>query len=452
MSDVRKLMQLLKDGISAFHVCRAAEERLRAEGFSEIVLSEPWKLVPGGKYMVRVFDSTLFAFTVSGEGKTGQAPELRMASAHTDWPCLKIKPNPEFPGGPYARLNAEVYGGPVYSTWMDRPLGISGRVFIRGRDAFHPEERLFDSGEPVLIIPNLAIHMNREVNKGVELNPQTDLIPIAGMVPSAEAGGAGRDGADAPEAGAAKGRWFVRYLAEMLDAAEEDILDFELWVYNPEEPEIIGLYGDLLSSPRLDNLTSVEACLEGIAASGDHASRDGGLRINAVALYDNEEIGSRTKQGALSEVTSRILEKICLSLGLGREEYFDMLSSGFMISMDVAHAVHPGHPEKCDPVNRIPMGAGVALKLSSSQSYATDARAVSIIEGLLKKNGIAYAKFSNRSDMRGGSTLGALSSAKLGMLTADVGAPILAMHSARELMCVRDQEALNSLAGAYFTD
>ncbi len=424
--DTKQLISLLKAGVSPFHCVLEAERVLSGAGFARLALTDHWELQPGRGYFLPLFDSTLAAFTI-GENLTGR-PSLRLEAAHTDWPCLRLKPSPEVISERYAKLNAEVYGGPILNTWLDRPLSMAGRLSVAGANPMEPETRFVDFKDPLLTIPNLAIHMNPEANDGMKLNPQIDMLPLMAAV---------TDELD-------KEHFFLNRLAEEAGCAPEDILDYEISVYNPEPAAVCGLNEEFLSSPRLDNLTSVLACLHGVTSG----MRENG--INMILLYDNEEIGSRTKQGAFSAVTERILEKLFLALGYDRETYLNAVMDGFLLSMDVAHAIHPNHPEKCDIKNKICMGDGVVLKMSSRQSYATDASCIGVIEGICRSEKIPYRKFSNRSDMRGGSTLGAISSAELSMKTVDIGVPILAMHSARELMACADQTAMNRLASKFF--
>lgn len=276
-------------------------------------------------------------------------------------------------------------------------------------------------------MPNLAIHFNREVNKGVELNPQKDMQPLLAVLDET----------------LNKDSFFLDLLAEETGCSKDDILDYQFYIYNCDTPCRLGIHGEMLSSPRLDNLTSVHACLSGIMNS----RREHG--ISAAVLYDNEEIGSSTKQGAASPLMERVLEKLYLSLGYGRSSFLDALFGGFLLSLDVAHALHPNQAEKYDPKDRISLNEGVALKLAVSQAYATDASYVSVVEELCRQNIIPYRKFSNRSDIRGGSTLGSISSCMMTMPAVDAGAPILAMHSSRELMGIKDQWALAQLTRAF---
>ena len=419
------LSDLLSASVSPYHCILESCRQLEDAGFHALSLADTWDLQPDNGYFLPIFDSSLLAFTV-GPDLTDR-PSLRMEASHTDWPCLKLKPSPEVTTDRYGKLNVEVYGGPILNTWLDRPLSMAGKVCLKGEAPFSPRVRFIDMKKPLLVIPNLAIHMNREVNDGVKLNPQVDMLPLLTLV---------TEHLD-------KDHYFLNLLAQEAQCRPEEILDYEIYVYNLDSCLTTGLNNEFFSAPRLDNLTSVHACLSAILSG----FRSNGL--NVIALYDNEEIGSRTKQGALSAVTERILEKIFMSLGYDRSTYLNSVMDGFLLSMDVAHAMHPNHKEKCDIKNQIFSGDGVAIKMAARQSYSTDAFCISVIEGLCQSHQIPYKKFSNRSDMPGGSTLGALSSTLLAMKTVDVGVPILAMHSARELMGAKYQAALVALASKF---
>lgn len=421
-NDLNELMELLKASVSPLHTIRYSMELLKSHGFTELKLNEAWNLESGKGYYVNAFDTTLVGFTVGEDAK--EHPNFRIASSHTDWPCLMVKPSPEIAAEGYAKLNVAVYGGPILSTWLDRPLSLAGKVCTASEDPFQPKVHLVDFKRPLLTVPNLAIHFNREVNNGVALNPQIDMQPIIAMLDET----------------LNKDEFFLELVADELQVKKEDILDYEFYIYNCDEPQILGIHNEFLSSPRLDNLTSVHACLSGLMGS----SKKKGICV--AALYDNEEIGSSTKQGAASPLTDRILEKIYLSLGYTRSEFLDALFSGFLLSLDVAHAYHPNKGEKYDPKDHVPLNGGVGLKLAVNQAYATDASHVSVIEGICRKHHIPYRKFSNRSDIKGGSTLGSISSCLLTMPAVDAGVAILAMHSAREMMGVKDQWALAELA------
>ena len=399
MNEQTVLFDLLKEGVSPAHVVKSCEKRLKDAGFEKIAYEKEWNLKAGGRYYVDHHDTTLFAFTIpEDEMKKEEKPAVRIAAAHTDFPCLRIKPSCDVVTNRYAQVNIEVYGGAILNTWLDRPLGVAGRVAVRGNDPFVPEMKYFASEKNLLTIPNLAIHMNREVNKGVE----------------------------------------------ELSVAKEDILDFELSVYCKEQPEYVGVADDFISSPRLDNLTSCAALVSGIL---DAERKDG---INLIALFDHEEIGSRSKQGAGSILLHDMLLRILAECG-AKESAQGLLYQSMLLSVDVAHGLHPNQAGKMDITNKPVLGSGFCIKEACSQSYATDCEAIAIIQQICDLKKIPYQKFVNRSDMAGGGTLGSIASALLPVKTVDIGIPLLAMHSARELMGAADQEALTELVTAYFS-
>ena len=429
-SAVKDLAAFIKKAVSPYHTVEESRKLLLAAGFTELKLDEEWNVKQGGKYYVLPFRTSLFAFCIS---KNGPKP-VHIAAAHTDFPCLHIKPVAELEQRGYLRVNTEIYGGPILNTWLDRPLSIAGRVLLKSEDIYVPREILVDFKRPVLTIPNLAIHYNREVNDGVKLSKQNDMLPLLGMI---------NDKLN-------KGSYFIDMLAKEIKEKAQDILDFDLIVYNAEEPVFIGMNNEMLSSPRLDNITSCLALVEGLIASSEKNENN---RINLIALFDNEEIGSMTKQGADSELMRLILRKIYHSFGKGSGDEVKLdtdIRKGFLLSVDVAHALHPAKAEKYDPVNHMRMGDGITLKLSANQRYTYDGVAVAGIQQLCEKYGIKYKKFVNNSDMPGGGTLGPIISSHLPMYTVDVGVPILAMHSARELMGAADQEELVKLITAFF--
>jgi len=362
-------------------------------------------------------------------GKNVRKAPLRIACAHTDFPCLRIKPNPVIREHGYGKLNVEVYGGLIRNTWMDRPLSIAGAVALRGKHPFTPKLQLVDVRRPLMIVPNLAIHMNRKVNEGVELKPQKDLLPLFFQ------------NGDGDEDDTKK---LLVLLAEELGVSAEDILSYDLNAYPYERGCLLGCDDAFLSAPRLDNLSSVKACVDAL-----HAWNGEGIRI--VALFDNEEVGSRTKQGAGSTALAILLERVCWKMGLDREEYLRKVMEGFCLSVDVAHALHPNAPEKADPTNQPVLSGGTVLKVAANQSYAGDPEAFAVVAGLCEGAGIPYQVFTNHSDAAGGATLGSILSTQVPMRTMDIGAPILGMHSARETMGARDQFALTQLLMSFFS-
>ena len=421
----KRLMEAVNISTCAFTAADEAMRQMEQAGFTELKLGDDWIVEKGKGYFINVYDSSVFAFKV---GRSFDRGMVRIAAAHTDHPCLYIKPSPEMTTKGYGKINVEIYGGAILNTWLDRPLSVAGKVALKSDKMFKPTVKIVDFKKPIFTIPNLAIHMNREVNKGVELNKQTDMAPLAVIL----------------EDEMNKEGFFMEYLAKQLRVDVKDILDFELYVYNTDKAERVGINEEMISAPRLDNITSVVACVQGII----NANREDG--INIIALYDNEEIGSRTKQGADSNMLGFILEKLYKTLGYSRKDYLQAAMDGFLLSIDVAHALHPNKAEKSDPTNQNMMNDGIVIKRASSQTYATDCESIAMIEMICQANDIPYQKYSCRSDGTTGSTLGTLANKYMPMRAIDVGVPILAMHSARELMGVKDQAYMEKLVEAYF--
>ena len=420
----KELLNLIQKSTSPYHTVAASKELLLANGFTQLFLGEDWTLAPESKYFVTVFDSSLFAFRTGTAGSRG----LKIAAAHTDFPCFRLKPAAEVSTQGYGTLNVEGYGGMIVSTWMDRPLSLAGKIVTRTSDPFKPQTHLEDFKRPLLSMSSLAIHMNREVNDGYKWNKQKDVLPLATML--------GEDPEDK--------HFFQNFLAKELQAAPEDILSFELSTYPVEEGCTFGLKEEFISSGRLDNLTSCMGCLKGII----NGKGTEGLKV--ACLFDNEEVGSNTKQGADSLVLNNLLRRIYGKLGLTEEALYEDMASGFMLSVDVAHALHPNYTDKCDITNKPLLGKGVVLKQACSQAYAGDAEAVAIVKGLCAAHGIPCQLFVNRSDIKGGSTLGSMASALTPIRTMDIGVALLAMHSARETMGAADQKALEDLITVFF--
>ena len=424
----KALMKYIGKAVTPYHAVAEGASILKEAGFEELKLTERFQVKEGGKYFLTVYGTALFAFTVGEEVTEGQ--NFHIGAAHTDYPCLHIKPQPELVTSGYMKLNVEVYGGPILNTWLDRPLSIAGRVALKGEDVYNPKMCLVDFKRPVVTIPNLAVHMNREVNKGVELKPQGDMLPMLGMLSDKWN----------------KDNYFLTMLAKELKVAPEEILDFDLFVYCAEDGALVGCEEDMISCPRLDNLTSCHALLEALIAGG----RKNG--INLIALYDHEEIGSRTKQGADSAMLMLVLERIYTALGMSKVSLDEAIMRSFLFSVDVAHALHPNHTEKYDPVHQVRFNEGVVFKINSSQRYTFDTEAIAIAQGICEKAQVKYKKFVNNSNVAGGGTLGPIISSWLPMKTVDIGVPIMAMHSARELMGMDDQTHLAKMMCAFFAE
>ena len=410
-----ELIDFLYDSPSACHGVKATQKILDENGFIEIKETDKWNLQAKGKYYVIKNDSALIAFEVG----TGDIEEtgLRLIGAHTDVPGFRIKPNPEMISeGKYVKLNTEVYGGPILHTWFDRPLSIAGKVSLKGKSPLKPETRLVNINKPLLIIPSLAIHMNREVNEGFKINRQVDTLPLLGLIN------------DKLE----KEDYLMNIIAKELQVNKEDILNFELGLYEYEKGMLIGMNEELISSGRFDDLWMVYA---GIKALVDSRKNEA---TKVMICIDNEEIGSLTAEGANSTLLNNILERIALGLGKDREGYYRALANSIMISADLAHAVHPNLGDKHDPTNRPVLEGGPVLKIAASGSYSTDSFNGAVFAGVCEAAGVPFQKFVNRSDVRGGTTIGPVTAANLTIPVIDMGAPVLGMHSIRELASVKD--------------
>lgn len=409
------LIDFLYDSPTAFHAVKNIKTELNEAGFKELKEKDKWVLEKGGKYYTTKNNSALVAFTIG----TGEIEEegFKLIGAHTDSPGFRVKPNPEMNvENSYIRLNTEVYGGPILNTWFDRPLGIAGRVVLKGESILFPKTVLINVNKPLLIIPNIAIHMNGEVNKGFDINAQKHTLPILSLV---------NDHLE-------KGEYLLNLIAEELKVNKEDIIDFDLFLYEYEKGTILGLNNEFISSSRLDDLQMVHAGIKALIKA------DITKGTNVMVCYDNEEVGSSTKQGADSDMLANILERIVVCEGKGREEFFRALSRSFIISADNAHAVHPAAPEKHDPTSRPLMNKGPVIKVNANQAYTTDADSDAVYELVCKKASVPVQKFVNRSDLRGGSTIGPINSTHLNIRSVDMGNATLAMHSIRELAGVDD--------------
>ncbi|ACA56125.1 M18 family aminopeptidase [Clostridium botulinum] len=411
-----ELIDFIYDSPSPYHVVHNLKNVLTKGGFTEIKESEAWKLKKGGKYFTTKNHSAIIAFFI-GEDEI-ETSGFRIVASHTDSPTFKVKPAPEiFAEGNYIKLNTEVYGGPILNTWMDRPLSLAGRVVLKGKNPLKPKIKLINIKRPILIIPNLAIHMNRNVNKGVELNKQKDMLPIISMV---------KDKLE-------KENYLANIICKELDVNIDEILDFELFLYEFEKGCLIGDKNEFISIGKLDDLSMVHASLKALLSSTNNKS------TKVMVCFDNEEVGSATKQGADSPFLSQTLERITLCLNKNKEEYFRTLSKSFMISCDSAHAIHPNVGEKSDPTNKVIMNNGPVIKISASQSYTSDAYSSSVYEEICHRGKVPVQKFVNRSDERGGSTIGPISGTHISIPSVDIGTALLAMHSIRELGGVEDQ-------------
>lgn len=415
----KELLDFIQANPSPYHVIEAQKKRLLEAGYEQLLESASWTIRAGGKYFVTRNGSAIIAFRVPEKTFKG----FMIMASHSDSPMLKIKENPEITvEGAYQKLNVEVYGGALLAPWFDRPLSVAGRVLVKTERGV--STRLVNVDRDLLLIPSLAIHMDRNANSGHEYKVQRDLLPLYGM-------------ADAEP--------LLETVAKACGVDAGDILSHDLFVYNRQAPSVWGAKEEFLSSPRLDDIQCAFSSLAGFLES------EPGESIPVHVVLDNEEIGSSTKQGAASAFLEDTLRRIAEGLGLTSGEYLQKLPQSFMLSADNAHGVHPNYGDRCDPVNRPKLGGGVVLKFSGNQKYTTDAVAAAVVRVLAKKAGVRLQTFTNHSDIPGGTTLGNISTQHVAVKTADVGMAQLAMHSPYETCGARDTEELVGLARTLFS-
>ena len=417
----QQLLEFIENSPTCFHAVQAMTDILSAEGFTELKENQKWHIENGGRYFVTRNGSSLIAFTVPVQEMKG----MHIIASHSDSPSFKIKENPELESeGHYIRLNVEGYGGMIRAPWFDRPLSVAGRVIVKDKAQGGFRSILVDIGRDLVIIPNLAIHMDRQINDSCKYNIQKDMLPIYGDL-------------------SAKGT-FMKLIADTAGVPEEEILGHDLFLYNRQKGTVWGASGEFLSCSRLDDLQCAFASLKGFLAG----KRQEYLAVHCV--LDNEEVGSGTKQGAASTFLYDTLTRIHTSLGLSQEDYLIHLADSFMISADNAHAVHPAHTDKADPANRSYINGGIVIKFSASQKYCTDGVSAAIFRDLCQRAGVPVQTFVNRSDMAGGSTLGNISNTQVALNTVDIGLPQLAMHSPYETAGVKDTGYLIRAAEEFF--
>ena len=420
MDTVQKLFRFLDESPTCYHAAANAKAALTAAGAVELRESEQWKLEKGTLYVVERGDSALVAFRVP----EGPFHGFLMAAAHSDSPTFKVRETAEAASaGNTLRLSVEPYGGGVWRGWLDRPLSVAGRVVIRQGDRL--VSRLVNIDRDLLVIPGVAIHMDRSVNKGAELNPAVDLLPLLGC---------------GKEPGA-----FRKLIAEAAGVREEHLLSTELFLYPRTKAVQTGLNGEFIVSPRLDDLQCVFGCLEGFLA----AKPGGSLPV--LAVFNNEEVGSNTRQGADSTFLTDVLERIAHGCGLESDAWKAAVANSCMVSADNAHAIHPAHPEYADKGEFPMLNGGIVIKYNANQRYTTDAVSGAVFQAICQEAGVPVQRYSNRADLPGGSTLGNISTAHLSVPTVDIGLPQLAMHSVCETAGAADTEYLVKAMTAYFS-
>ena len=420
MEQLHAFLDFAQSSPTAFHAVRQLADQLEGAGFIRLREADPWLVDAGEKYVVTRNDSALIAFSVPS---AGFAP-FRIAAAHGDSPAFKLKTHFEDVSEMYVRLNTEKYGGMIMSTWLDRPLSVAGRLVFR--DGEGVSSRLVCLDRDAVLIPHLPIHFNRKVNEGYAFDPRTDLLPLYGE-------------------GGAKGGLLAE-LAESAGLPVSDILAHDLFLYSREKPSVWGAGDAFFSCSRIDDLECAWACTQAfIDASPVNY-------INVCAIFDNEEVGSRSLQGADSDFLLNTLRRVGASLGASSGEVFAAFAGSFMVSADNAHAVHPNHPEIYDPQNRVYMNRGVVIKYNASQKYTTDALSAARFTRICEKADVPVQHFTNRSDLAGGSTLGNLSVSHVSINSVDIGLAQLAMHSLYETAGTKDLSLLIRAMKAFWSD
>lgn len=410
----RALCDFLRHSPVNFLAVHTVRQMLDAAGFTALNMAERWTLSAATPYYVTVNDSAVFAFvTPSG---APSAP-LRVIAAHSDSPCFRLKPHCEIGAEGAVKLNTEVYGGPILYTWFDRPLSLAGRVILRTSDPIHPQQRIVDFKRPLMVIPHLAIHFNREVNAGNKISAQKDMLPVVALSGVNSAG-------------------LIRNLtAAELGVAPDDILDYDLSLYDTALPTIVGADSSMICAGRLDDLSMVHAATEAFLTA---AKVKEAATTRVLAIFDNEETGSQTKQGAGSTVFEHIMRRMVYALGGSDDDFIRSIAGGFLVSADNAHGFHPNYPEKYDPTNHPVLGGGPCIKINARCKYMTDADTAAVFAEVCRRAGVPFQYFVNHSDSAGGSTLGNILTGSLPLRGVDMGAPVWAMHSVSETASVAD--------------
>ena len=408
---IYNLMSFLDASPSVYHAVANLEAELKNAGYSPLLEGDIWNLVPGGKYYLTRGGSAIMAFRIPEGKPTG----FMMSASHSDRPTFKIKENGEL-NGTYTRLAVERYGGMIIAPWLDRPLSVAGRVLVETENGI--ESKLLNVDRDLLLIPNVAIHMNRQANDGYKWNPAVDVLPLMG----------GKD---------TKGK----FAAILEEAAGGKILGHDLFLYIRQKSSIWGLENEYVSSAALDDLECAWGCTQGFLNADESSA------IPVLCVFNNEEVGSSSSEGADSNLLEGLLERICKALDL---DLYRMLAQSFMVSADNAHALHPNHPELADPTNAPVLGGGVVLKFNASQRYCTDGVSAAIFRKVCAKADVPVQTYCNRADLPGGSTLGNISLHHVSVPTADIGLPQLAMHSCYETAAVKDADALVDAMAAFY--
>ena len=419
LEHVQELFDFIQQSPSCFHVIENVKKQLTEQGFEELCENKNWQIKEGGKYFVTRNLSSVIAFKVP----TKDFKSFHIVASHSDSPTFKIKDHPEqMVKGKYVQLNTERYGGMIYSTWFDHPLSIAGRALVKTETGV--ATKLLNIDRDLLVIPNLAVHMDRTVNDGMKYNPQVNLLPLYGDAASKDT--------------------FNKLVAEACGTAEENIISTDLFLYNRTAPTVWGAHNEYMSCAKLDDLECAFSSLKAFLKGENSQS------ISVCAIFDNEEVGSSTKQGANSTFMYDILHRINENLGRTEEQYHTAVASSFMLSADNAHALHPNHPAISDPTNPVYLNEGIVIKHNANQKYTTDAVSSAIFQKMCEEKNVPYQHFVNRSDVAGGSTLGNIANTHVSLNTVDIGMAQLAMHSSYETAGVLDLDYMIAGMEAFY--
>ena len=419
LEHVQELFDFIQQSPSCFHVIENVKKQLTEQGFEELCENKNWQIKEGGKYFVTRNLSSVIAFKVP----TKDFKSFHIIASHSDSPTFKIKDHPEqMVKGKYVQLNTERYGGMIYSTWFDRPLSIAGRALVKTETGV--ATKLLNIDRDLLVIPNLAVHMDRTVNDGMKYNPQVNLLPLYGDAASKDT--------------------FNKLVAEACGTAEENIISTDLFLYNRTAPTVWGAHNEYMSCAKLDDLECAFSSLKAFLKGENSES------VSVCAIFDNEEVGSSTKQGANSTFMYDILQRINENMGRTEEQYHTAVASSFMLSADNAHALHPNHPAISDPTNPVYLNEGIVIKHNANQKYTTDAVSSAIFQKMCEDKNVPYQHFVNRSDVAGGSTLGNIANTHVSLNTVDIGMAQLAMHSSYETAGVLDLDYMIAGMEAFY--
>lgn len=419
-SQAKEMLSFIGRSPSCFHAVKNISNVLVQHGFNEISEETGWNLEKGKSYFVKRNNSSLIAFTVPED----EFKRFLISSCHSDSPSFKIKENPEIEGSGCVRLNIEKYGGMLCAPWFDRPLSVAGRLLLKSDSPFSLEEKLVCVDRDLLVIPSLAIHMNRDANSEKKYNVQNDMLPVL-------------------SAGEEK-TGLVDLVCRECNVDKSEVVGADLFLYNRDKGTFLGSDGEMIGSPRLDDLECAYTTLQGFIDSENNQS------IIMYCIFDNEEVGSLSRQGADSTFLEDVLKRICLSLGMSQEDYYTLVAGSFMVSADNGHAEHPNFSSSADPVNKPRLNAGPVIKFNASQKYTTDGISSGMFTQVCKKAGVPVQTYTNRSDIQGGSTLGNISNAHVSLKTVDVGLPQWAMHSPYETAGSRDVSLMIRAMKSFF--